>query len=238
MSLRQRPSPKEDALAVFQVLKRGGIAILPMNVGYGITAICPNALDRIFHTKQRQPHKRHAMIGSFSLHRDIHVLPPQQAGMVELLTVDLNLPLGVVAPYRLDHPIIQKLPSGILKQSTVEETLAMLVNGGALLEELSRLATKEELPLLGSSANITGKGAKVVVENIEPEILKVADIVIDYGKQKFYCPRVSSTMIDFRTVKIVRYGACYDVVQDALWRFYGVKVPDDPEKSALYFKET
>lgn len=238
MSFYKVPSPEEDARVVFEVLKRGGVAIIPMSVGYGITAIDPDALDRISRTKRREPHKRHAMVGSYFLHRDIHVLPPKEADMVKLLTVDLSLPLGIIAPYRPDHPIIQKLPPNILAQRVVGDTLAMLVNGGDLLEELSRLATLEKLPLIGSSANITGKGTKTVVEDIEPEIVEVADIVIDYGRQKFHHPRASSTMIDFRTIKIVRYGACYDVVQDALWRFYGIKVPNDPGMSALSFGQT
>ncbi|OQE44968.1 hypothetical protein PENCOP_c002G04180 [Penicillium coprophilum] len=188
MSFYQGTSPKDDARAVLEVLKRGGIAIIPMNVGYGITAIDPDALDRIFRTKRREPHKGHVMVGSYLLHREIHLLAPQEAGIVKLLTVDLNLPLGVVAPYRLDHPIIQKLPTDILAKSVVEDTLALLVNGGALLYELSRLATIEKLPLMGSSANITGTGVKIVVEDIEPEILKVADIVIYYGIPKFHHP--------------------------------------------------
>ncbi|CRL28566.1 DHBP synthase RibB-like alpha/beta domain [Penicillium camemberti] len=238
MSFYKIPSPEEDARVVLEVLKRGGIAIIPMSVGYGITAIDPDALDRIFRTKRRGPHKRHAMVGSYCLHQDIHALPPQEAGIVKLLTVDLELPLGIVAPYRLDHPIIQNLPPNLLEQSVVGETLAMLVNGGALLEELSRLAALEKLALMGSSANITGKGTKTVVEDIEPEILEVADIVIDYGRQKFHHPRASSTMIDFRTMKVVRYGACYNVVQDALWRFYGIKVPDDPGTSILSSGQT
>lgn len=233
MSFFKVPNPEEDARVVFEVLKRGGIAIIPMSVGYGITAIDPDALDRIFRTKRREPHKRHAMVGSYILHQDIHVLPPQEAGMVKLLTVDLELPLGIVAPYRFDHPIIQKLPPNLLAQSVVGDTLAMLVNGGALLEELSRLAALEKLALMGSSANIKGRGTKTVVEDIEPEILELADIVIDYGRQKFHLPRASSTMIDFRAMKVVRCGACYNVVQDALWRFYGIKVPDDPGTSTL-----
>lgn len=76
MSLYKVPSPEEDARVVFEVLKRGGIAIIPMSVGYGITAINPDALDRIFRTKRREPHKRHALVGSYVLHQDIHVLPP------------------------------------------------------------------------------------------------------------------------------------------------------------------
>ncbi|KAJ5357071.1 hypothetical protein N7517_011680 [Penicillium concentricum] len=238
MSFYKVPSPKDDARAVFEVLKRGGIGIIPMSVGYGMTAIDPDALDRIFRTKRREPHKRYAMVGSYLLHREIHFLPPQEAAIVKLLTVDLDLPIGVVAPYHLDHPIIQKLPPNILAQSVFKGTLAMLVNGGALLDELSRLATLEKLPLMGSSANITGRGVKIVVEDIEPEILKVADIIIDYGRQKLHHPRASSTMINFRTMKVVRYGACYDVVQDALWRFYGIKLPDDPGLSTLSSGET
>jgi hypothetical protein len=100
-----------------------------------------------------------------------------------------------------------------LAQSVVEGTLAMLVNGGALLEELSRLAALEQLPsivnnyirhfedfwldvlhhslcpLAGNVGRRSHKGAKTVVEDIEPEILEVADIVIDYGRQKFHHPR-------------------------------------------------
>jgi tRNA A37 threonylcarbamoyladenosine synthetase subunit TsaC/SUA5/YrdC len=101
------PNLKEDARKVFDVLKKGGAAIVPMNVGYGIIAADSDALARIFHAKKRKPYKRHAMIGSYSLHCDIHVLPSREAKIVKLLTVDLDLPIGVVAPYRTDHPMIR-----------------------------------------------------------------------------------------------------------------------------------
>lgn len=77
---------------------------------------------------------------------------------------------------------------------------------------------------MGSSANITVKETTNIVDNIEPEILRAADIMIDYGKQKFLYPRASSTVLNLRTMKVLRYGACYDVVQDSLWRFCGIKV--------------
>jgi hypothetical protein len=78
--------------------------------------------------------------------------------MVRLLTVDLGLPVGVVAPYRPDHPIIQKISRDLLEESSIEETMAMLVNGGELQEELSKIATNAQLPLLRSSTNLTGTG--------------------------------------------------------------------------------
>lgn len=232
MSRPQRIDPQQDACRVFLVLQAGGIAIIPASVGYGIVAIDPDALRRIFIAKRRQPHKRHAMIGSYSLHREIHRLPAREQGVVKTLAVDLDLPIGVVAPYDPEHPIIQRLPAQTLAQSTLDGTLAMLVNGGPLQENLSQLAANARLPLLGS-ANLTGTGTKTVVEEIEPEVREAADIVIDYGRVKFH-PRPSSTMIDFQNLRLLRYGACYDVVQDVFWRFYNIALPGDPGKEVLY----
>lgn len=225
---------KADAARVFDVLVKGGLAIIPGDIGYGLVAIDTVALQRAFVTKQRQPHKRHAMLGSYALHREVHMLPPREASMVQLITQEFNLPLGVIAPYRPDHPLIKKLGDDTLARSSVDGTLGMLVNGGPLQEELSRLATEAGLPLMGSSANLTGKGTKVLVEDIEPEILAVADIIIDYGRRKYSFPRASSVMIDFRKVELLRFGACYDVIQDIFRRYYGIELPDDPGKDSLF----
>ena len=225
---------KADAKRVFDVLCRGGIAIIPVDVGYAICAADSVALQRAFETKQRKPHKRHAMIGSWALHKEIHVLPPREAGMTKLLVHDLNLPLGLVAPFGADHPMIQKLGQETLARSTMEGTLAMLVNGGQLMDELARLAFESGQPIMGSSANLTGKGTKALVEDIEPEIVEAADIIINYGRMKYNYPRTSSTMIDFKNVRLLRFGACYDVIKDAFRRFYGIDLPEDPGKDVLF----
>jgi tRNA A37 threonylcarbamoyladenosine synthetase subunit TsaC/SUA5/YrdC len=223
-----------DAKRVFDVLVQGGLAIVPADIGYGLVAVAPEALERAFVTKRRMPHKRHAMVGSFALHKELHILNPREAGMVEMLCQDYNMPLGVIAPFKIDHPILQKLGAETLARSSVEGTLAMLVNGGAFQDELSRLATEAELPLMGSSANLSGKGTKSLVEDIEPEILQVADIIIDYGKRKYSNPRPSSTMINFKDMELMRFGACYDVIQDVFRRFYGIEFPDDPGKDLIF----
>jgi tRNA A37 threonylcarbamoyladenosine synthetase subunit TsaC/SUA5/YrdC len=223
-----------DAKRVFDVLTQGGLAIIPCDIGYAIVATDPTALQRAFVTKQRKPHKRHAMIGSYALHQRLHQLPEREAGMVKLLCNDFDIPLGVIAPLRMDDPIIEKLGEETLSRSSVEGTMAILVNGGKFQEELSRLAVEADLPLMGSSANMTGKGTKTLVEEIEPQILEAADIVIDYGKRKYSVPRASSTMINFSNMELVRFGACYDVVQYTFSRFYGIEYPDDPGKESLF----
>ncbi|KAK4496844.1 hypothetical protein PRZ48_011293 [Zasmidium cellare] len=230
----QIPNIKADALRAFNVLQKGGLAIVPFSVGYAITATDPAALQRAFETKQRKPHKRHAMIGSYALHKEIHVLPEREAGMVELLTKTLDMPLGVVAPFRREHPLIEKLGEELLARSSMDGTLSMLVNGGPFQDELSRLAVEAGVPLMGSSANVTGKGTKSFAEDIEPEILAVADIVIDYGKMKYVHPRPSSTMINFKDVSPIRFGACYDAIKDVMKRFYDIDFPEDPGRTYLF----
>jgi hypothetical protein len=154
--------------------------------------------------------------------------------MVRLLTVDLDLPVGVVASYQPDHPIIQKIPQDLMHESSIDGTMAMLVNGGEFQEELSKLATDAELPLLGSSANLTGTGTKVAIEEIEPEIRAVADIIVDYRRQKYSHPRPSSTMMNFDELRVLRFGACYEVIQDVFSRFYGLSLPNDPGQDILF----
>lgn len=46
--------------------------------------------------------------------------------------------------------------------------------------------------------------------------------------------RASSTMYDFKHMRLIRYGACYDVIQDFFKRWYDIELPDDPGKDALF----
>ena len=58
---------KQDALRAFDILKSGGIAIIPMDVGYTCAGGSGKALKKIFDTKQRQASKRNAMVGDLAI---------------------------------------------------------------------------------------------------------------------------------------------------------------------------
>jgi tRNA A37 threonylcarbamoyladenosine synthetase subunit TsaC/SUA5/YrdC len=107
------------------------------------------------------------------------------------------------------------------------------MNVGALEAEMARLALAEGQPLFGSSANLTGTGTKFRAEDVQPEIRGCADVVIDYGLQKYHRYRRSSTMIDFTTMEVVRIGSCYELIQDVLRRHFNVELPPDPGLEAL-----
>lgn len=224
-----------DAKRVYDVLKAGGTAVVPMSVGYAICSSNPTALERIFSTKQRGAHKRHGMGGSYELHKQVHIMDPVHAEIVHTLVKTLGLPMGVVAKYDRDNPVIKNIDAITLQEATNGDNMAMLIGAGDLQDEIIKLTSAEAMPVLGSSANISGTGTKYRVEDIQPEILEVADLVVDYGLVKWWVHGRASTMLDFSgpTIEVVRIGACYETIKDALKRFWNIDLPSDPGHTSL-----
>ena len=223
-----RPDIKGDARRAMDVIKGGGGVIFPVDVGYTFIGGSAPTLQRIFTTKGRAEHKRKAMVADRALQDEIHVLDSRARDIVRCLTEDYDLPLGPIAPFRLDHPMIRKLEAYTMRGSTVGDTLAMLVNAGPFHAEMCRLSREEEQPLFGSSANLTGTGTRFRVEDIQPELRAVADLIIDYGLRKYHHYRRSATLLNVQTLEVVRVGACYDLISDIMKRHFDVELPPDP----------
>lgn len=213
-----------DARRAFDVLKSGGSAILPMDVGYSLIGGSTASLIKIFDTKQRADHKLNAMIGDNAMSEELHDLTPGQRDVVDCLTKERGLPLGIIAPAHLDHPLIGALDPEGLRRSTRNGTVCMLLNAGAFHAEISRLSREACHPLFGSSANRTMQGTKFRVEDIEPEIQAVADIIVDHGLRKYHLYEKSSTLLDLAEMKTVRVGSCYELITDALEREFGINL--------------
>ena len=211
-----------DARRAFDVVAGGGIAIIPMHVGYAIVGATGDAVRRIFRVKQRKPSKLNAITGSPELHRDLHVIDERARAVVDAITVKYDLPLGTVAPARLDHPMLRRIDPEILAQSTLDGTIAMLLGGGPFLNRLGRLSYEHNLAVLGSSANVSLSGTKFRVADIEPEIVAAADVVFDYGLMRWAAYGLSSTMLDLRDFSVVRKGACFDLISDLVERHFGI----------------
>ena len=222
-----------DAKRIYDTVTAGGAVIMPSDIGYGAIASSSEALLRLFRAKRRAPHKRHAMAGNYDLHREIHELGRREQDMVDAVVLDAGLPLAVVGPYEATHPVVAAVEPETLAASTVDDTLAMLINGGALQDAVVRLAHANGTPLLGSSANLTGTGTKFRVQDIEQPIVDAVDLVVDHGLRKYHLYRRSSTMIDFATMEVVRIGACYELIADIFANQFGIDLPADPGWDAL-----
>ena len=217
-----------DARKAFATLTAGGIAIVPNTIGYSILGGSGEALKRIFETKKRGASKLNAMVANRDIHREVHVCSPRGREIVEAITGDYGLPLGCIAPCRLDHPIFRRLDAEAIEASTKGGTVVMLLNAGSLHAALTRLSHEASYPLFGSSANLTLSGTKFRVEDIEKEIIDIADIVVDHGLQRFHPYRASSTLLDVEKLEVVRFGSCYEDIAYVLKRHFSVELPPRP----------
>ena len=222
-----------DARRTIDIIKRGGIAIVPNDTGYACCGASMDPLKKIYDTKRRGSHKRNAMAGDLETQRDLMTLGRREQAMVEALVVDHDLPIGVIGPFRADHPLLRKLDADAVKASTAVGTLGMLLNAGPFHKELTRLSREEVVPLFGSSANLTGTGTKFRVEDVQPELREIADITIDYGLRRYHVYRRAGTLINFSTMEVVRIGACYELIAGVLERWFDIELPADPGVEAL-----
>jgi tRNA A37 threonylcarbamoyladenosine synthetase subunit TsaC/SUA5/YrdC len=220
--------PEQDARRAMKSMQGGGIAILPNDVGYSLIAARPLALRKIFDTKRRAPQKLNAMLGNDDLHKALHKVSSRGREIVDAITRDYDLPLGLVAPCDTEHPLLHQLDPDIYERSTKGGTLLMLLNAGPLHRAITALSYETSTLLFGSSANLSLHGTKFRVEDIEPEIRAIADVVIDHGLMKYHPWQASSTLLDCETLQVLRFGSCYENIADILWRHFRVRLPERP----------
>lgn len=218
-----------DAERVWTALQAGGVAILPLDVAYGIFAQKAEGVRRIFEAKGRSFSKPSGSIGDITIMRELLVMEPTHVDMARALVEDYGLPFSPVAPFRADHPFLSRLDPFCIERSTKAGTLDMLLNAGPLHNRLAQLAWERQHPIMGSSANRSLSGSKFRLADIEPEVRAAAAIEIDYGLSRYAnADGVSSTILSFPKVEVLRFGVCYDQIRDILGRHFRVELPPRP----------
>jgi tRNA A37 threonylcarbamoyladenosine synthetase subunit TsaC/SUA5/YrdC len=217
-----------DARRAFDVLRGGGIAVVPNDIGYSILGGSAASLDLIFRTKGRAPQKLNAMVADYPTHLALHRCSPRARSIVDAIVLDYDLPLGCIAPYDPGHPMVAGLDADVLDGSSKDGTIVMLLNAGRFHAALTGLAAEANVALFGSSANVTMTGTKFRVEDIDAAILDIADVVIDHGLQRYHPYGASSTLLNVETLEVVRVGSCYPDIRDVLQRHFGIELPESP----------
>ena len=219
-----------DARRMFDVIAKGGVGLAPADTGYGLVAASPDAADLVFKTKKRGSHKRNAIIANLETQRELLKLDSKAQNIVDTLVEHFDLPIGVLGEYDPEHPLLETFSANddMRRKSTAASKLAMLVNAGPIHRELCKLSREYHVPIFGSSANLTGTGARFRIEDVQPEIRAIVDIEIDYGLAKYDQYKRSGTIIDFSTMEVIRMGARYDQIKDICKRMFDVDLPADP----------
>lgn len=221
------PVPKAqleaDAKQILDTLDAGGVAIIPLDVAYGILAAREGGMRRIFDAKKRSYDKPSGMFANWEMSRDIHIMDEARHAMVREMAQEGGLPFSVVAPFRQDHPLIQAIDPFVRGASTKAGTLDMLLNAGQLHNELARQSIDRGMLVFGSSANISLTGSKYRLGDIDAPVREAADVAFDYGLSTFANPEGrSSTIIDFADYTVIRIGVEFDALAGQFKKRFGI----------------
>ena len=216
---------RSDVARMMDVLAKGGVALVPLDVAYGIVTMREVGIRKIFTAKQRSYEKPSGMFANAELSRAIHIMEPAKHDMVRELIAEERIPFSVVAPFRADHAIFQSVDPFVLQSSTKIGTIDMLLSAGQFHDEIARQVLERGTPVFGSSANTSMTGSKYRLGDIDAPVRAASDISFDYGLSKYVNPEGrSSTIVDFRDFTVVRKGVCFEKLSHAFMTRFKVKI--------------
>ena len=217
-----------DIAAMWEVLEGGGVVLCQGNLGYTIAGGGKEGAIRINAAKGRPSYKRLGLMLTDVGQSQIQIFERKKREMIDCVTQDYNLPLGMIARYNADHPLMKQLDEEMLRLCTANGTISATLNmGGWFLNAINTRSVEDMIPVFASSANRSGNGVKARVEDVEPEVVAACDLVLDYGPAKFPST-IASTQINFETMELIRWGVCADSIAWVLKRHYGIDLPADP----------
>jgi L-threonylcarbamoyladenylate synthase len=193
-----------DAQRLRECIAGGGVAVFPADTVYGLACDPLNreAVRRLYELKGR-PAAQPAAVMFFSLAAALEALPELGERERAALRALLPGPLTLLLPNREDRYPLACLPaaarSGAAGAPAVTEG-SQSGEGGALGLRVpllpARLAALRavDLPVMQSSANLSGGPEARRLADIPPALLAGADLVLDGGE----LPGVASTVLDLR----------------------------------------
>ena len=177
-----------------EVIKKGGVVVFPTRTLYGIGADAFNttAVHRVFYIKKRSTdNPLSVLIKSIDEITSLATQIPFAA--VKFMESFWPGRLTIVFFARPSVPANLTANTGKVGIRVPEHPVAV------------RLVAALEVPLTGTSANLSGKPGVDCVDDLPPEIINHVDLIIDAGKLK---GGIGSTVVDVTTdsPRILREG--------------------------------
>lgn len=182
------------------IIRQGGAVIYPTETVYGIGVSAWNeaAIKRVFEIKDR-PISRPVFvaISSFEMLEEVALVSEAEMGLVREL---LPGPVSVLVRKSSSIPDILTAGSPLVGIRYPDHAMAL---------ELIGLTG----PITSTSANISGRPSPSSAKEVDPEVARRVDLVLDGGKSTLGMP---STLVDISARKIIREGAGLEKVRRAI----------------------
>ncbi|MDF0589719.1 L-threonylcarbamoyladenylate synthase [Candidatus Methanocrinis natronophilus] len=183
-----------------KILLEGGTAVYPTETVYGIGAsvFIPKAVNRVFEIKGRPRNAPLSVaVASFEMMEAVASIREED---LPILRKILPGPVTVLLDRRPDLPDAVTAGSAHVGIRYPDHPVAL---------ELIGLAG----PITSTSANLSGRPPPASLEELDPEIVRAVDVILDGGRSQYSTP---STLIDLRSGRVIREGAGMERVREVL----------------------
>lgn len=184
---------EQDLKKSLEVLKKGGVILYPTDTVWGLGCDATNfeAVQKIFNLKQREDSKTMiCMVHDFNmLNKHVEDVP--------------SLAKDIIKIAQKPTTIIYDRPKHVAENLiAADNTLAIRVVHHNFCETLIRRFKK---PIVSTSANLSGHPTPTTFQEIETDILKGVDYVVNLGRdQKAANPSSIIQLSNDGTVKVIR----------------------------------
>lgn len=202
-----------QAFQVLVTLLDGGVAVVPTTAGYGLLAMGPEAVARIYAMKGRPRQKPCVTVTTWPVFDDV-ALPIDPAVRARIEDTITWAPLAVVAPTNPRSRLLASLHPFVLDHCTQDGTIATFHAAGALVMGVATLAYAMGRLVVGSSGNRSGCGNAYTLDEVPTR--GDADLVIDHGPiQAPGGERLATTIVDLQTGRFLREGLQFAAIRRA-----------------------
>jgi len=194
------------AKGAFTAIKNGGLALTPADIGYGLLGNTEAAIRKMYDLKGRAFTNPCIVAGNPDVLADVADLP-DDGTLQWLANITKDYTLAAVFPIKASSKLIAQLPEWVRGHSTENNTVAVFLNCGPVVEEMVRLAYNDGMLLVGSSGNFSKTGNNFRLNDVPQEIRDGVDFFADYGTAKYENPdRMATTILNFSNHTIRRRG--------------------------------
>ncbi len=198
---------ESDARHMYEVLLSGGLALARTETGYGLVAMRPQAVRRIYELKGRPAEKPCVTVGSLPILDD--VVTGIDLGTREWLGRAVRAwPMALVARVNPSSRLLASFDAYQLAQCTKAGTIATFYGVGELISRTAEIARQDARLIVGSSANLAGTGNNYSLDAVPESMRSAADVVFDYGRSTYESDgeaRVDDPRRDHRPVPSPRH---------------------------------
>jgi tRNA A37 threonylcarbamoyladenosine synthetase subunit TsaC/SUA5/YrdC len=208
-----------DARRLYSLLLEGGVGLALTRTGYGLVAMKPGAVKRIYQLKGRPAEKPCVTVGTLPILADVAapIDAPTRAWLARAIR---RWPMAVIARQNPCSRLLSSFDSFMLAQCTKAGTIATFYGVGDLIARVAQLAYDDGRLVVGSSANLAGTGNNYSLDEVPESIRSGVDLVFDYGRAELGSERrLASTILDLTTGQFQRRGVCFADVERS-WRSF------------------